>query len=295
VIGWFNKRDTVTYWINECEWKINGSDTLKSTGVSTHVIITVTDSTDDGYAMEYKFLDFQGDSLADAGLGNFQNRLVEKLGKKIVGTTIKFHTDEFGSIESFDNLKQIKKQAKSLFKEAIKEFQAWPLMDSLKSIGFDITPYLKNVDTDMLFEGYVEELKLLLLCHGSIYDRGESTLHEDETDTQYTSDTYTSVTVDDETGTYSIVCQVDTELPQEALKSILGALVENINNEQIQESFNQNFDAQVQGGTMTSYYGATYFPDGWPSDVLKQTRISVGNTTKINQTYITWDYRSVGH
>ena len=245
--------------------------------------------------MEYTFLNFKGDSLADTELGNYQNRIVEKIGKKIIGTTIKFHTDEYGSIESFDNLKQIKKQAKSLFKASMKELTALPIVDSLKNIGFDIKPYIKRVDTDQLVEGYVEELKLLFLCHGSIYDRGESTVHEDETETQYASDTYTSASIDEESGIYQIVCQIDNEIPQEALKNIVGALVEDIDNDEIKDSFNKNFASQVSGGTLTSTYAAVYFPDGWPSDVIKQTRTTIGNTSKIEQTTITWDYRSVGH
>lgn len=174
VIAWFNKQDTVSYWINEGVWKINGSDTIKNTGVSTKVMLTVTDSTPDGYAMEYQFIDFVGDKLADLELGTFQNRIVEKLGDKIRGTKIKFHTDEYGTIKGYDNLKLIRKQAKSLFKDVSKELMALPIVDSLKSIGFDIAPYIKQVDTEQLVQGYVEELELLFLCHGNIYDIGES-------------------------------------------------------------------------------------------------------------------------
>lgn len=295
VIGWFNKRDTMTYLINETKWKIQGTDTVMNAGVKTLVSVTVNDSTDEGYAMEYKFLDFKGDSLADTELGNFQNRIVESLGKKIAGTTIKFRTDEYGSITSFDNLKQIKKQAKSLFKEATKEFTKIPTVDSLKSIGFDITSHLKKVDADQLVEGYIEELKLLFLCHGMIYELGETNEHEDETDTSYASDTYTSASVDDESGIYTIVCQVDNEIPQEAIKNMVGAIVEEIADEKVSDDFNANFDAQVTDGKLTSTYSAVYFPDGWPSDVINQTRLTVGNTTKITQTCITWEYRSVGH
>ena len=60
-------------------------------------------------------------------------------------------------------------------------------------------------------------------------------------------------------------------------------------------NFNETFDTQVKGGAVTTYVSITYFPDGWPTDVVKQTKVTVGPTSKINQTYITWDYRSTGH
>ncbi len=295
VIAWFNKRDTVTYWINEGEWKIKGTDTIKSAGINTKVMLTVADSTDEGYTMEYQFLNFQGDALADSELGALQNRIAEKLGKKIIGTKIRFHTDEYGTITKYDNLNHIKKQAKSLFKEASKELLVLPVVDSLKSIGFDISKYIKKVDPDQLVQGYLEELELLFLCHGNIYELGESSIHEDETDTQYASDTYNTASIDPETQNYSITCQVDSEIPQEALKSIVGAIVDEFSDAEITKNFNETFDTQVKGGAVTTYVSITYFPDGWPTDVVKQTKVTVGPTSKINQTYITWDYRSTGH
>ncbi len=30
VIAWFNKRDTMTYWINESSWKVKDGDTTKT-------------------------------------------------------------------------------------------------------------------------------------------------------------------------------------------------------------------------------------------------------------------------
>ncbi len=117
VIGYYCKNDTIDYWISETEWKFNDGDTVKTAGVSTKVRIVVTDSTSTGYKMTYTFLDCVGDTAVDRGLGAFQNKIVEKLGKKVVGTTIEFETDEFGHITKFNNLGKIRKQAKSLYRD----------------------------------------------------------------------------------------------------------------------------------------------------------------------------------
>lgn len=95
VIGWFSKNDTVDYWISESQWKFNGIDTIKTAGLKTKVRLLVTDSTSTGYKMTYTFIDFIGDTIPNSPLNDFQNRIAEKLGKKIAGTSIRFETDEY--------------------------------------------------------------------------------------------------------------------------------------------------------------------------------------------------------
>ena len=35
VIAYFNKHDTLVYWISEAEWSVNGKDTVRTSGVWT--------------------------------------------------------------------------------------------------------------------------------------------------------------------------------------------------------------------------------------------------------------------
>ena len=165
VVGYFSKNDTLIYWINQSNWRLGPSDTIKTAGVSTKVRLTVVDSTSTGYKMDYTFLEVRGDSVVYSGQDNYQttlNTLVEKLNKKIVGTIIHFETDEFGSITKINNLGQIKRQAKSLFKESMKELMQMPEIVGLKKeFNIDIKEMVKDVDSDKLIDGYLEELKLL--------------------------------------------------------------------------------------------------------------------------------------
>lgn len=295
VIGWFCNRDTVTYWIQESDWKLNKGDTIQTAGVSTNVMITVADSTATGYKMNYTFLDVRGDSLANSELADFQNKIVALLGKKIVGTTISFETDEFGKIVKIDNLGKIKKQAKTLFKDAIKEMEKLPWVKEVKDMGFDLTDYTKNVDSDLLLEGYIEELKLLFMCYGGVYNLGESTEQEEATETQYANETYSSVTIDDDK-CYSIVTDVVSIIPQADVKAVVAGVVDSINDPEVKNDFDSNFDAEVnEDCTFDSFLKLSFLPNGWPTEVVKQETTMIGANGKVKQKCIYLDTYSFGN
>lgn len=292
VIAWFNKLDTATYRVNESTWRLNGTDTVLTASYSMIARINVVDSTANGYKMDYTFLDFPTDTLPDSAsaIERFQNQITARLARKIVGTTVHFETDEYGRITKYNNLGQIKKQARSLFKEALNEFSKIPEIQELKGMGFDVKKYAKNVDTDKLVEGYLEELNMLFMYHGLSMRHGENTEHEDATDTQYENTTYTSATVDADDGSYSIVQDVTSILPRNELKEMVGGIVELFSNDSITDSFNENFDAQVnEDCTYEDYLKIDYMVNGWPYSVVRQKATMIGNRGKIKQTVISLD------
>lgn len=289
VIGWFCKHDTAIYWIQENTWKINNTDTIKTAGASTKVMISVTDSTETGYKMDYTFLDVRGDSLADSELGNFQNKIITLLSKKIIGTTISFETDDCGKILKFNNLDKIKKQANSVFKETIKEMEKLPWIKDAKKMGIDLKKYAKIIDSDQLVEGYIEELKLLLLFHGNSYNTGEFTETEEATETQYANETYSSITIDDD-GCYSILSEVVNTIPQSEIKALMSSVIDDINNPDLTDSFNANFDEAVNVDcNISSYFKIAYLPNGWPYEAVKQESTTIDQNAKVKQKYIYLD------
>lgn len=292
VIAWFNKHDTVTYRVNESSWKLTGTDTVLTASYSMIARINVVDSTANGYKMDYTFLDFPTDALPDSAsaIDRFQNQITDKLARKIVGTTVHFETDEYGRITRYKNLGQIKKQARSLFKEALNGFSKIPEIQGLKEMGFDVKDYAKNVDTDKLVDGYLEELNMLFMYHGLSMQPGENTEHEDATETQYENTTYTSATVDADDGSYSIVQDVTSILPRNELKEIVGGIVESFSNDSITDSFNENFDAQVNVDcTYEDYLKIDYLGNGWPYSIVRQKSTMIGNRGKVKQTVISID------
>ncbi len=292
IIAWFNKHDTITYRVNEFSWKLTGTDTVLTASYSMIARINVVDSTANGYKIDYTFLDFPTDTLPDSAsvIDKFQNQITDKLARKIVGTTVHFETDEYGRITKYKNLGQIKKQAKSLFKEALNEFSKIPEIQGLKEMGFNIKDYAKNVDTDKLVDSYLEELNMLFMYHGLSMQPGENTEHEDATDTQYENTTYTSAAVDADDGSYSIVQDVTSILPRNELKEIVGDIVESFSNDSITDSFNENFDTQVDADcTYEDYLKIDYLVNGWPYSVVRQKATMIGNRGKVKQTVISID------
>lgn len=292
VIAWFNKYDTVTYRVGEYSWKLNGTDTILTASYSMIARINVIDSTANGYKMDYTFLDFPIGTLPDSAsaIEKFQNQITDKLARKIIGTTVHFETDEYGRIIKYNNLGQIKKQAKSLFKEALNEFSKLPEIRELKKIGFDVKEYSKNIDTDKLVDGYLEELNMLFMYHGMSMQPGENTEHENANDTKYENTTYTSATLDAGDGSYSIVQDVINIVPRNELKEMVGGIVESFSNDSITDSFNENFDAQVNVDcTYEDYLKIDYLVSGWPYSIVRQKATMIGNRGKVKQTVITLD------
>lgn len=291
VIGWFGKSDTVTYWIHNTSWKINDTDTVRTGLVSTKVRITVVDSTADGYKMDYTFLEIPTDTMSDTPEGKLQKRLIEKLKRKIIGTSVHFETDECGRITRYSNLDQIKKQAKSLFDDAMKEMLRTPEIKTLKKMGFDVKDYAGKVDADKLVEEYISELNLLFLNHGLSMPLGEITEHEDATETQYENTSYRSVSVDEDDGAYHVVYDVVNIIPQSDIKAMVGGVVEAFKNKSLAENFSENFDSQVtEDATYEDLISIDYMPGGWPYRVVKQKRTMIGNRGKLEQTVVSLDF-----
>lgn len=288
VIAYFEKGDTCDYWITESKWDIIGTDTTQTAGITTLVRLVVTDSTSAGYKMTYTFMDMQTDTTVGGIQNAMVGRITDLVRNMVVGTSVEFETDEFGSILRFTNLEQIRKSAKTIFKESMKELKGVPEVKALRKMGFNLNSIARAVDTDDLVEGYVEELKLMFLCHGNSYDIGHVEEHEDASDEGYESDTYTTVSVDEEDGSYSVDVEVVNVVPQEDFKTLISVFAAGLLKDAgVAEEFGKAFDGYVKDdGTLTDRICIKCFDDGWPSEVVKQKFVKLGPIEKVSQTYI---------
>lgn len=304
VVAYFCKGDTCEYWIYENEWKVNGKDTVKTLGVSTQVRLVVNDSTSKGYKMSYTFLDVKADSVGDNFRDKMMAMVVERTAKSVIGTTVNFETDEYGSITKITNLSQIKKQAKALFKAGIKDIAAMPIMQEMKkATGLDFMKTATQANTDEVVEGYLEELKLLFAYHGSQYAVGEHHEHEDATKDSNANDTYINASLE-KNGNYTISCEVVNVIPKETVKEVMGGLMGTIteglkgkktedgkdhdgNIKDLDDEFKKEIDkAAAQDAKTSEYLSVTCFDDGWPSSVLKQNKTVIAGRGKVTQKLI---------
>ena len=298
VVAYFCKGDTCEYWIYENEWKVDGKDTVKTLDISTQVRLVVNDSTSKGYKMSYTFLDVKADSVGVMAM------LTERTAKSVIGTTVNFETDEYGSITKITNLSQIKKQAKALFKAGIKDIAAMPIMQEMKkATGLDFMKTATQANTDEVVEGYLEELKLLFACHGSQYAVGEHHEHEDATKDSYANDTYINASLE-KNGNYTISCEVVSVIPKETVKEVMdgtmGAFMEGLKGKKTEDGKDHDGDikdledelkkeigkAVAQDAQTSEYLSVTCFEDGWPSSALKQNKTVMAGRGKLQQKLI---------
>ena len=293
VIGWFNKCDTLTYWINESGWKIGGVDTVRTSSATVKVRVNVVDSTANGYKMEYTFLEFPTDTLPESApfMQKFQNDLIAKVSKKIIGTTVQFETDELGSITKFNNLGKIKKQADYILKETLNELSQVPEIKAAKNMGLDMNALVQKFgDNDIIIENYLKELKILFANHGYTFNKGISTEHLVATDSTYECDSYCSVLEDPENGSYQILRTVNNIIPESKLKEVFGDILSTISKQDITDGAKKIADKQINNaGSFEQYLKIDYIPNGWPYSVINQKTTIIGEYVEINQTTIALD------
>ena len=83
---------------------------------------------------------------------------------------------------------------------------------------------------------------------------------------------------------------VTSILPRSELKEMVGGIVESFSNDSITDSFNENFDAQVNVDcTYEDYLKIDYMVNGWPYSVIRQKATMIGNRGKVKQTVISID------
>lgn len=295
VIAWLSKNDTIEYLVQVSSWKIMPDDTIPTGNVSETVRLVVTDSTSTGYKMEFTPLDFMTDQTDSTMQGRFTNAMVEKLGKKIAGTTVRFETDECGRITEITNLKEIKRKAISLYKESVRELLSLDEVKEMKKAGLDFSNILKDVNSDELVESYLEELKLIFIYNGLSMKIGETSEHEYATDSTYQNDSYIEVSFDPEDGSYSIVSQVDNIIPKDELRTLVGDFVDEVAKgvenkpDDLGTYINKAIDTNA---IYTSYLEAQYLPVGIPYRIVKQTTSTLRDRGKCEQTIIQLtDYR----
>lgn len=296
VIAWFDKRDTMIYWINESSWNVKGEDSTKTSGLSTKVMISVLDSTRKGYKMEYKFLDFGYDTIANQQLNDLQMRIARLMSDRIKGSSIIFRTNEYGQITKYENLKDLKNKAKDIYNEAYEELLKVPVMDSLKSIGIDLGSIIAKVPGEAIIDGYTEDLELMFACHGHYYKLGDYKEHTDASDNEYESDTDFHIAMNEDTWDYEISSGVKTIIPSKDLKTLVTGFLNSIFDKELIEKFDEEYDKEViEDAVSEEWVYCGFFADGWPQEIIDQSSFMLNGEGKLKQKWIVWDYRSVAN
>ena len=107
VVGYFYKNDTLTYELTHNKYKIQENDTTVSDSYVEEFMIVVTDSTSNGYKMKFIPLSF---TILDADTGT--SLMKNAMRQMMQSVVCEFTTDEYGSIKSITNWREIRDQLK---------------------------------------------------------------------------------------------------------------------------------------------------------------------------------------
>jgi hypothetical protein len=301
VVGYFFKNDTITYRQTHNKYKIQENDTTVSESYVEEFMIVVTDSTSDGYKMKYVPLSFtllDADTVSDL-MTNAMSRLMQSV-------VCEFTTDEFGSIKSITNWREIRDQLKKGVKVTCDTLYATiPDLDSIMPRKSLENILLLNFSTEEGIRDSYEELESLFGLHGSTFDLVDKEVDTEEQGyPQHISVRIGYTAIEDEEndydGDYAISTQSTTTIPVEDLMDLgLGALsmiVSDMANDSIEAIRNQIVDslkiAKPNGAEIIvkEYYG--FFMNGWPKEYYFEKAVDLGFGQNIETRYIEWISRN---
>ena len=106
VVAYFCKGDTMKYTYTDAMYTVTPKDTITSSYYTRDCMIVVTDSTSNGYNMEMTPLDvkLEDDSTAQSTMMRMNAAILHAFNN----VKIKFHTDEYGTIDAIDNWREVR-------------------------------------------------------------------------------------------------------------------------------------------------------------------------------------------
>lgn len=296
VIGWYSKNDTLDYWIVQSVWRFDGDDTTAANSMMEKVRIVVTDSTSEGYKMDYTILDILCDSVNGQPYMEFLKNLTDSVAKRIVGTTVSFETDEFGSLTKVNNVEQLEAIIDAIGEDTKAELLKLPEIQELVKEGFDLDSLANEFDEQTSVDRFLSELKLIFQGMGYSFKPGQRFYHEEASDSAYENDTHIYVEANPEDGNYIVATQVVNVIPRDDMKLILNGLVSVLGSEEISEKVEKGLEDQMlEPCFVTEYVAHERFSDGWPYKIVKQIESKAGIQGKITQTRILLNYISTNN
>ncbi len=122
VIGYWSKGEKQSYAVTYDKYKVSGKDTTNRMLVSYDVNITVKDSTEKTYLIEWYYTNFSVDT---------DNILVKKIMSVSENVPVLLKTDEFGAILEVANWKEVRNRTKKAFDILKKELKKIPGAEDL--------------------------------------------------------------------------------------------------------------------------------------------------------------------
>lgn len=294
VIAWFNKNDTMKYERTVSKFTIENGDTIKKK-VSTQeeFMIVVTDSTSKGYTMEYIPIRLAGEDVMekDSMAKNIMSGLIEQFKDQ----RVIFTTDEYGTIKSVKNWKEIRDKAKKGTKAMLDSMykQESGLDSIMPRSRIEALINLKFSTEEGVLALY-DELQKLFSLHGNSFPIGTTRVDEQEKDSSYTIVSVGYAKYDDQSfdDDYNISGRSVQKFTAEETASLIGNVIGMLLTDSLSSRFNEIAADSLDGGmkitNLEDYY---IFYNGWPCMMRTQKIVELEDRRDVTTDEIEWTCR----
>ncbi|MBO4851114.1 MAG: hypothetical protein J5529_09490 [Prevotella sp.] len=298
VIAYFCKNDTMEYQRIQGKMKIAGNDTTQQYEITEKFIITVTDSTSNGYNMEIIPVSCE----VDENTNDYQTRMASLLWKEIKDLHCRFTTDEYGEVQHIENWREIRDVLKKSYVKVFDELYAsMPQLDSIMPRKQMESLVLLGCSTEDGIKEQYDELEMLFGFHGK-----EVTMAPVESDDLSEQGYHTHTRVEsfypaaedeyDCEGDYVIYSRTDTQLSADDVKHLISPTMDLLFNNELTDSvskyMNEALTANEEGMTANNLAQYCYFFNGWPKLMQKVVEINMAGLAKtIEYDTIEWTRR----
>ena len=301
VVGYFCKNDTMTFRNHQLKQKISDNDTILTYDISDEFMIVVTDSTSNGYRMEY----IPVSHVSNVDSDTLMNGLMDELWKKSKDLHCIFTTDELGQVQHIENWREIRDMMKKAVPLVLDWFyQNKPGLDSIISRRQFENMLLVEFSTESKIREAYDELDLLFGVHGKAFDIGQKEF--DDVENGYPQHIiakvgYTEQEDDNDIeGDYAVMTKSVVTIPVEdamdlGINSASLLLKENVADSlskmksDLVDSVKTVLKDRDVSVTQNEYYG--FFFNGWPKLCYTEKIVDVGLVKNMELNLIEWSSR----
>lgn len=301
VIGFFCKNDTMKYLRRDVSYSIENNDTTITSDYEQEFMITVTDSTKNGYTMKYELLS----STLNKAKGDFERIIHETATEALGNCPCIFTTNEYGELQHIKNWRDIRNAVKKITATALDRwFTETPGLDSIMNRAtLESSISVAFSTEDGVKESY-DELDLLFGLHGSAFDI--DIIENETTNNGFPAHTWLEAgyTVkedeydDDDDDDYAVRFKEETHIPMEDLADLSTDMMVTMMSDNVADTIKEGMGnafseikEQYPEVLKTDIMSVTFSYNGWPKTATKVTDIKQARHD-ITVTDITWTYRS---
>ncbi|MCA0445770.1 MAG: hypothetical protein LCH54_06040 [Bacteroidetes bacterium] len=277
IIAYWVKGDSDTYSISHEKFKVKDGDTSKTEIISYDAVLSIIDSTDEGYTCSWKTINLRTENVND---------LLNKILKQSENITLIFKTNTLGSFLEVSNWEEIRNEINKAFDEINKQFENNP--ESTKLVTPMIEKFRQIYGTKEGIETYaIEEVKIMLSFYGYKYKLGE-----EFADSIKIPNAYGDVPFD--AGVLSYLDEIDSLNNTYTIKR-----EQRVNGEQLEaavkgffiSTIGDNQEAKdeilkLENFSNTMYSGAMIHDTGWVLEGWNIKKTKVENTESVESIFI---------